>query len=125
MFTQNPPAPPDFIEYGTCGLANNYYVYFNTGERVDRVYPSPYISSKIQEYSTTIFDSITCIFSKYESSFCTGCGCEDICKNKKSNNILKATLLLRELELLEGDTVEYNKKLSLYTPIFNILCHCS
>ena len=70
-------------------------------------------------------EAVACIFSNYEESFCKGCGCGDICKNKKSNNIMKATMMLRELELIKDNEFLYNQKLALYEPIMITLCRCS
>lgn len=77
--------------------------------------------------SNSLRASILCVYKNYATSFCNGkCNCEDVCKNRKSGNILKLTLLLRELEILYvDDNYQYEKKLELYTPVIHTLCQCS
>jgi hypothetical protein len=72
-----------------------------------------------------ILDNLACVMSNYENSFCQNCGCGDICKNKKSLNILKATLLMRELELPYDSAYEFQQKLQQYSTIIKTLCQCS
>lgn len=87
--------------------------------------PESYINRLYVTINCDLWKAIECIYSNYEDSFCDSCGCEDICKSKKSNNILKATMLLSELELLKDNPILYQKKLNLYSPILETLCHCS
>lgn len=106
------------------GIGYDFYSYYNNlGEQ--SVYCTNFISTEEFTLDCNYVDSLNCIYGKYEESFCTNCQCENICKNKKSNNILKATLMLRHLELVQDDYYEYHRLLDLYTPILNTLCHCS
>lgn len=77
------------------------------------------------ETASEILENLHCIMENYETSFCKSCKCDDICRNRKSNNILKATLLMRELELpFENETV-FQNKLETYAEIIKKLCQCS
>jgi uncharacterized protein YozE (UPF0346 family) len=72
----------------------------------------------------TLEGSLACIFSKFENSFCGNCKCNDICKNKNSLAIQKATLMMREIELLKAAGEPYESKLEEYSAIIKMLCQC-
>lgn len=77
------------------------------------------------ESASEILDSLACVMANYKTSFCESCKCDDICRNRKSANIMKATLLMRELELPFDSETEFQDKLAQYAGIIKTLCQCS
>lgn len=75
--------------------------------------------------ASEILENLSCVMQHYETSFCKSCKCDDICRNRKSSNILKATLLMRELELPFDSEVEFQNKLEEYSTVIKKLCQCS
>lgn len=114
-------------------VGGNYIIYKKTSGTFSPLFTDEDFTGVTESYINrfiftpvcTFSENIACVFSYYESAFCGRCNCGDVCKNKKSNNILKATLMLRELELIQDSEVEYNAKLSLYTSVMQKLCQCS
>lgn len=96
------------------------------GDKESDELASPNMTVAQDDLPEDFLASLLCVESKLKTSFCNGCKCCDICKNPQAVDVIKATLLVAELQLYGGDKTssEYLDMLSQYTTTIKILCQC-
>ena len=87
--------------------------------------PENYINKLSLYIDCEFFKNVTCIMSKVNKSFCKNCNCAHICNNKNAMAIVKASLLLAELNMQENNSTEYIDMVNQFKPAMKTLCQCS
>lgn len=87
--------------------------------------PESYINKVTFEVQCIASDSpYNCLMSKVKSAFCEKCKCDSFCKKKDSLDLMKGTLLMMELNILDKNSDEYAEKKVQYEAIIETLCRC-